>query len=233
MTLEVQGVHASFPGWPPTLRGASLRLGRGESGFLLGPSGSGKSTLLRCIAGLHRPDAGSIRWDGEDLVPLPPHRRGVGMLFQDAALFPHLRAWQNVAFGLKYRGVPRREWRTEAEHWLAVCAFPGRGDARPHELSGGERQRVALARTLAARPRVVLLDEPLSALDRDLRDELGGRLRGILREQQVAALWVTHDRDEAFRLGDKVWALRDGVLDDAAPAGPAARHPAPARSGEP
>lgn len=212
MTLFLDDLRVTFPGWPPTLDGASLRLERGESGFLLGPSGAGKSTLLRCIAGLHTPDAGSIRWDDEDLLALPAHRRGVGMLFQEPALFPHLRVWQNVAFPLPYRGVARAAWRAEARHWLEVAAFTGRDEARVSELSGGERQRVALARALAAKPRIVLLDEPLSALDRELRDELGSRVKQVLREQQVAALWVTHDKDEAARLGDQVWVLKGGKV---------------------
>jgi ABC-type Fe3+/spermidine/putrescine transport system ATPase subunit len=211
MTLTVHDIRFTYPGWPPTLRGASLEVAAGESGFLLGPSGAGKSTLLRCIAGLESPETGVIQWDGEDLAGLPAHRRGVGMLFQDGALFPHLNAWRNVAFGLRYRGLPKTQHRAEALHWLGIVNLPlDKADSAVDELSGGQRQRVALARTLAAKPRIVLLDEPFGNLDRELRDELGPRVKGLLAEQRVAALWVTHDREEAFRLGDRVWCMADG-----------------------
>lgn len=211
MTLEARGLRFTYPGWPETLKGVDLRVAPGESGFLLGPSGGGKSTLLRCVAGLERAYEGSVRWEGRPLDALPPHARGVGMLFQESALFPHLPVWRNVAFGLRYRGVARRDERAEAERWLDLVDLRGKAEAAVNELSGGQRQRVALARTLAAKPRVVLLDEPLSALDRPLRDELGPRVRDLLRAQGVAALWVTHDEEEARRLGDKAWRLVDGI----------------------
>jgi len=218
VTLEVRGVRYTYAGWPETLSGVDLTIEEGESGFLLGPSGGGKSTLLRCIAGLLEGYQGRVLWDGERIDALPPHRRGVGMLSQEPALFPHLVAWRNVAFGIRYRAqrsahsertLPHGE-RAESARWLALVGLAHKADAPVDELSGGERQRVALARTLAAKPRVVLLDEPLSALDRSLRDELGPRVRDLLREQRVAALWVTHDEAEAQRLGDKVWRLVDG-----------------------
>ncbi|MEA3144305.1 MAG: iron(III) transport system ATP-binding protein [Thermoplasmata archaeon] len=208
MTLTVRGLRFTYPGWPPTLQGASLEVPAGESGFLLGPSGSGKSTLLRCVAGLETPDAGAILDDGRDLAAVPTHRRRVGMLFQDGALFPHLNVWRNVAFGLS--ATPRRQQRAEALEWLRLVGLEEKADARVDQLSGGQKQRVALARTLAARPRIVLLDEPFGNLDRALRDELGPKVRDLLREQGVVALWVTHDRDEAMRLGDRVWDLVDG-----------------------
>jgi ABC-type Fe3+/spermidine/putrescine transport system ATPase subunit len=151
-----------------------------------------------------------VRWGTEALDGLPPHRRRVGMLFQEPALFPHLTAGQNVAFGLRYRGVPRAQEQAEAARWLERVGLAPRAGARVDALSGGERQRVALVRTLAARPRIVLLDEPFSALDRDLRDELGPWVKGLLAEQGVAALWVTHDRDEARRWGDRAWELVEG-----------------------
>lgn len=210
MTLRVRGLTYTFPDWPPTLRGVDLDVAPGESAFLLGPSGSGKSTLLRCIAGLETPQAGSVAWGSERIDSLPPHERGVGMLFQEPALFPHLDVRRNVAFGLRYRGVARVDERAEAARWLALVRLGHKADARVDELSGGERQRVALARTLAARPRVVLLDEPLSALDRELRDDLGARIKALLAEARVAALWVSHDEEEARRLGDHVWRLLDG-----------------------
>lgn len=214
MSLHVDGVAFAYEGYEPTLKEVTLSVPAGESGFLLGPSGGGKSTLLRCIAGLETAYTGSVRWNDEPLDDLPPHRRGVGMLFQEPALFPHLRAWQNVSFGLRYRGVARRDERAEAMRWLDLVDLGQKAEARVDELSGGQRQRVSLARTLAAKPRVVLLDEPLSALDRELRDELGPRVRSLLAKQGVAALWVTHDAEEARRLGDHVWRLVDGKATD-------------------
>ncbi len=208
--LRVQDLRFAFTGWPPTLRGASVEVPAGESGFLLGPSGCGKSTLLRCIAGLEQPEAEGVWWGDEALDGMPPHRRRVGMMFQEPALFPHLSVWRNVAFGLRYCGVSRLDEKAEALRWLGEVGLADRATAGVDELSGGQRQRVALARTLAAKPRVVLLDEPFSGLDRDLRDELGPHVKQILHGQGVAALWVTHDREEAFRLGDRVWQLADG-----------------------
>lgn len=194
------------------MRGLDLEIPSGETGFLLGPSGGGKSTALRCIAGLERDYQGRVLWNEQPLDPLPPHKRSVGMLFQEPALFPHLDAWRNISFGLRYAdpASPRKQHREEAMKWLRVVGLEEKVDARVDQLSGGQRQRVALARTLAAKPRIVLLDEPLSALDRELRDELGPRVRDLLREQGVAALWVTHDEDEARRLGDRIWRLVDG-----------------------
>jgi ABC-type Fe3+/spermidine/putrescine transport system ATPase subunit len=154
---------------------------------------------------------------GADLTDRPVHERRIGLLFQEPTLFPHLRAWQNVAFGLRYGGVPRAERRATANDWLARVRLAGRADARSDELSGGERQRVALARTLAVRPRAVLLDEPLSALDRDLRVVLGADIKALLHAEGVPAIWVTHDAEEAQRVGDEARSLQDGRLGDAAP----------------
>lgn len=210
MTLRVRGLRFQYPGWEPTLVGVDLDVEPGESAFLLGPSGAGKSTLLRCIAGLERAYDGSVSWNDERLDALPPHRRGVGMISQEPALFPHLPVWRNVSFGMRYHGVAPRDERSQALAWLELVGLARKADARVDELSGGERQRVALVRTLAARPRVVLLDEPLSALDRPLRDELGPRVRDLLRRERVAGLWVTHDEDEARRLADRIWRLDQG-----------------------
>ncbi len=218
--LDVHDLHFAYDD-RPVLQGASLHVPAGQSGFLLGPSGSGKSTLLRLVAGLEAPAAGRLRLGDDDLAELPTHRRRVGMLFQEPALFPHLNVWHNVAFGLPYRGVARSERRREALRWLEVVGLAARADEEVDELSGGQRQRVALARTLAARPRAVLLDEPFSALDRALRDELGPRVKDLLSAQGVAALWVTHDEPEAFALGDRVWRLVDGRCETAVDAGPA------------
>lgn len=212
MSLAVRDLRFTYEGWPPTLLGADLEVRRGELAFLLGPSGSGKSTLLRCIAGLERSYQGTISLDGEPLDHLPPHRRGVGMLFQEPALFPHLTVAKNVGFGLRYHGTSRARERKDTLQWLELVGLAAKADARVDELSGGQRQRVALARTLAARPRAVLLDEPLSALDQALREDLGVRIREILRREGIPALWVTHDEDEAERLGDRVWRLEQGKV---------------------
>ena len=210
MSLEVRALRYTYEGWPATLRGVDLRVEPGELAFLLGPSGGGKTTVLRCIAGLERGYEGSVLLDGAPLDAKAPHERGVGMLFQEPALFPHLPVWRNVAFGMRYRGVPRREERSQALEWLRLVELAEKADAAVDALSGGQRQRVALARTLAARPRAVLLDEPLSALDQALREELGARIRDLLRREKVPALWVTHDESEARRLGDRVWRLAEG-----------------------
>ncbi|MEA3166851.1 MAG: putative spermidine/putrescine transport system ATP-binding protein [Thermoplasmata archaeon] len=210
MSLRVDGLSFTFPGWPPTLRQLTLEVPAGRSGFLLGPSGAGKSTLLRCIAGLEHGYEGRVLLDGQALEPLPPHRRGIGLMLQETALFPHLTVAGNVAFGLPYRGVPRRQRRQEALHWLGLVGLAERADAAVDELSGGQRSRVALARTLAARPKAVLLDEPLSGLDAVLRLDLGTRLKALLAAQGVPALWVTHDETEARRLADVAWRLVDG-----------------------
>ena len=210
MSLHVHGVAYTFPGWPPTLAGVDLEVQGGQSGFLLGPSGAGKSTLLRCIAGLQPGYTGRILLGGHAIDALPPHRRRVGMMFQEPALFPHLDVAGNVAYGLRHRDVPRRDRRPEALRWLDLVGLADRADAAVDELSGGQRSRVALARTLAAKPRAVLLDEPLSGLDPELRRDLGQRVKALLAEQGVPALWVTHDPEEARRLGDVAWRLEAG-----------------------
>lgn len=217
MSLAIENLTYTYPGWPATLRGVTLAVQPGTSAFLLGPSGCGKSTLLRCIAGLEPAYTGHIRLDGLALDALPAHQRGIGLMFQEPALFPHLDVGQNVAFGLRYRPDFARGWagrrareRAEAQHWLDLVGLGDRAEAQVDELSGGQRQRVALARTLAAKPRAVLLDEPLAALDADLRVDLGQRVKDLLAQQGVPALWVTHDEDEARRLGDAVHRLVQG-----------------------
>jgi thiamine transport system ATP-binding protein len=210
MSLRVAGLGYTYPGWPPTLRGVDIEVPDGKSGFLLGPSGSGKSTLLRCIAGLEGGYSGEVQVAGARVDGVPAHRRGVGLLFQEPALFPHLDVAGNVAFGLRYVGVPAAERHAEVARWLTLVGLADRASAAVDELSGGQRSRVALARALAARPRAVLLDEPLSGLDAELRRDLGARLKALLAAQGVPALWVTHDPDEARRLGDLAWRLEAG-----------------------
>lgn len=181
----------------------------------MGPSGCGKSTLLRCIAGLESLQRGRILWAGEPVQHLAPHHRRMGMMFQEPALFPHMNVLENVAFPLRYRGIPRKNRSREAQHFLTLVQMDKHANDDVSKLSGGQRQRIALARALAAKPRAVLLDEPFSALDRELRDQLGDRVKRVLAEENIASLWVTHDHAEAHRLGDVVWEMRDGCLHNA------------------
>lgn len=204
--LEVRDVAVAFDD-TPVLTGASLTIEHGEVVALLGPSGSGKSTLLRAIAGIVAPDAGSIFLDGVDLGPIPIHRRGVGMVFQDNQLFPHRSTIDNVAFGLKMQGVARGERNTTASAWLERVGLSGMEGRTVTELSGGEAKRVALARTLATDPTVVLLDEPLTGLDRELHDRLAIDLHELLRAHRITAILVTHDADEADMIADRNLAL--------------------------
>ena len=199
--LDVVDVTVSF-GTTDVLRHTSLTVERGDVVALLGPSGCGKSTLLRVVAGIIRPDAGTVLIDGVDVSALPTHRRGIGMVFQDNQLFPHRSTRDNVAFGLAMAGMARRERRSIADEWLDRVGLPGFGDRSVTDLSGGETKRVALARTLATRPAVVLLDEPLTGLDRELHDRLANELRDILHDAQATALLVTHDAEEADTVAD-------------------------------
>jgi thiamine transport system ATP-binding protein len=194
-----------------------LTVADGEVLALLGPSGCGKSTLLRAVAGLEPPSAGVIGWDGTDLADVPVHRRGFGLVFQDGQLFPHRDVAGNVAFGLRMRRVPAKERLARVEELLALVGLAGYERRRVTELSGGEQQRVALARALAPRPRLLLLDEPLSALDRALREQLAMDLAGMLRVAGATALVVTHDHDEAFTLADRVAVMRSGRITQTGP----------------
>lgn len=204
----MRDVSVSF-GQTRVLDHASLRIEAAEVVGLLGASGSGKSTLLRVIAGIIRPDAGRVELDGRDVTAVPTHRRGVGMVFQDNQLFPHRSVADNVAFGLKMDGVGRAERRRRSAEWLARVNLEGLDDRSVAGLSGGEAKRVALARTLVTGPAVVLLDEPLTGLDRELHDRLAEDLAGILRQTGMTTLLVTHDRDEADAVCDRTVALSD------------------------
>ncbi|WP_370288584.1 ABC transporter ATP-binding protein [Nocardioides sp.] len=191
---------------------ATLAVGDGEVLAVLGPSGCGKSTLLRAIAGLEPVAAGTIAWDDADLAGVPTHRRGFALMFQDGQLFDHLSVAANVGYAPRLRGAARRRVRGEVDDLLELVGLAGYGERLPRTLSGGERQRVALARSLAARPRLLLLDEPLSALDADLRVRLADDLRRILRDAGTAAVLVTHDHDEAFAVADRLAVMRGGRL---------------------
>ena len=207
MLLEIAHIFKSFPDLP-VLHDLSLTADEGEIVCLLGPSGCGKSTLLRIIAGLEMPDAGQVAFDGQDLAGVPPHRRHFGLMFQDYALFPHKDVAGNVAFGLRMARLPASEISARVREMLALVGLSGTEQRRVTELSGGEQQRVALARSLAPGPRLLMFDEPLGALDRALREQLMNDLRAILKQVCVTALYVTHDQEEAFAIGDRVAIMR-------------------------
>jgi spermidine/putrescine transport system ATP-binding protein len=209
--LELIDIHKSYEG-EPLLRGISFTVAMGETVCLLGPSGSGKSTLLRMIAGLEPLEQGQVRWDGEDLASVPAHKRGFGLVFQDYVLFPHLDVTENVAFGLRMQNLPTPEIRKRVVEILETVNLTGFEDRRVTELSGGEQQRVALARALAPHPRLLMFDEPLGALDHNLRQQLMDELRHILHISRVPAIYVTHDQEEAFTLADRVLLLHDGAI---------------------
>jgi thiamine transport system ATP-binding protein len=176
----------------------------------MGPSGSGKSSLLRIVAGLDRPDRGTVAWDGEDISATPPHLRRFGLMFQDYALFPHRTVAENVAFGLRMRNWDADRTAARVDEMLDLVGLAGFGGRRIQGMSGGEQQRVALARTLAPSPRLVMLDEPLGSLDRELRDRLAAETRAVFTTLGVTAIYVTHDHEEAFATGDRVAVLRAG-----------------------
>ena len=190
----------------------NLELADGEIVALLGPSGCGKTTLLRLIAGLSRPDQGTIRYDGHDMAAVPPHERGFRMMFQEFALFPHRSVAQNVAFGLEIQKAPAHLIDARVAEMLALVGLEGYGARDVEALSGGERQRVALARSLAATPRLLMLDEPLGALDRGLRQRLLLDLAQILRRIRVSTLFVTHDQQEAFGVADRIAVMAAGRI---------------------
>ena len=189
-----------------------LEIGAGEFFVLLGPSGSGKTTCLRLIAGFERPTAGRIWIFGEDATAAPPYRRPVNTVFQDYALFPHLNVRDNVAYGLMVRGDAKAARRKSADEALALVALDGFGDRKPSELSGGQRQRVALARALVMQPKVLLLDEPLGALDLKLREQMQGELKTLQRQLGIAFVFVTHDQGEALSMGDRVAVFDRGRI---------------------
>ena len=216
--LRAHELAKSFPGADePVVAGLSFALERGEILVLVGPSGCGKTTTLRMLAGLEAPDAGTIRL-GDRLLDgpgthVPPERRRIGLVFQDYALFPHLTVWQNVAFGL--RSLPRRERARRTARALRLADLEGFDARRPHDLSGGQQQRVAVARAIAPAPEVLLLDEPFSNLDADLRRGTRQQIRELVRELGMGAVLVTHDQDEALAMGDRIAVLAHGRIQQA------------------
>ncbi|MGO4256583.1 ABC transporter ATP-binding protein [Marmoricola sp. RAF53] len=209
--LDVRGLTVRF-GPTTAVDDVDLVVPAGSVTAVLGPSGSGKSTLLRAVAGLEVPTAGTIAYDGRDLAGTPTHRRGFALMFQDGQLFSHQSVGRNVAYPLRLRRRPRAEVAARTAELLDLVGLAGYADRMPSTLSGGERQRVALARALAVEPRLLLLDEPLSALDRELRERLAGDLHDILRTAGTTALLVTHDHEEAFAIADRMVVMRAGEV---------------------
>lgn len=213
--LSVRDLSFAYPGGTPVCSELSFALAEGEIGCLLGPSGCGKTTVLRLIAGLETPSAGDVMLGGRTLVGhgtnIPCEARGIGMVFQDYALFPHLTVTANVAFGLNH--LLRGERQSRVNALLAAVGLAGFGAQYPHELSGGQRQRVALARALAPEPALMLLDEPFSNLDTELREKLSHEVRAILKAQGTTALMVTHDQHEAFAMADRIGVMYQGRLE--------------------
>lgn len=190
----------------------TLTVEDGEFFALLGPSGSGKTTILRLIAGFIEPDTGNIRIGGLDMSGVPPEKRDIGVVFQNYALFPHLTAWENVAFGLTVRRLPKREVHKRVEEALELVELQGLGDRYPRQLSGGQQQRVALARALVVKPRVLLLDEPLGALDKKLRTQMQVELRQLQQSLKITTIFVTHDQEEALTLADRIAVMDKGRI---------------------
>ncbi|MFK0296555.1 ABC transporter ATP-binding protein [Streptomyces sp. NPDC090442] len=214
-SVELSGLHRRF-GPTIALDGLDLTARPGELLALLGPSGCGKTTALRMLAGFEEPDAGRILVDGQDITPVPAHRRDAGMVFQSYSLFPHLNALDNVAFGLRMRKVPAPQRRARATELLELVGLPDKGNRFPHQLSGGQQQRIALARALALRPRVLLLDEPLSALDAKVRLTLREEIRRVQQELGITTVFVTHDQQEALSMADRVAVMRAGRMEQCA-----------------
>lgn len=207
--LEISGLHICY-GDVVALAGFDLSVAHGEAVALLGPSGWGKSSVLAAVTGIVTPLAGTIKWNGADLLPIPIHERGIGMMFQDHALFPHRDVSANIAFGLRMQKQPKDTISSRVDEMLDLVGMSGYGSRRIEELSGGQRQRVALARALAPEPELLLLDEPLGALDRELRDRLAVDLRKIFTATGTTVLYVTHDRFEATVVADRVITVGQG-----------------------
>jgi putative spermidine/putrescine transport system ATP-binding protein len=215
VAISLQRLSKSF-GPVTAVDDIDLDIEDGEFFSMLGPSGSGKTTVLRMIAGFETPTSGTVRLGGEDVTDAPPFARDVNTVFQDYALFPHMSVLENVEYGLRVKHVARAERRERAQQALQTVRLPEHGDRRPHQLSGGQRQRVALARALVNRPKVLLLDEPLGALDLKLRREMQLELKQMQREVGITFLFVTHDQEEALTMSDRIAVFRDGAIEQVA-----------------
>ena len=212
-SVRIEACGKTFADGTHALEPATLDIARGETLVLLGPSGCGKTTMLRIIAGLELPDAGGkVLFDGKDMTAVPIERRNVGMVFQSYALFPNMTVSDNIGYGLKIRGVPNKERAERVAELVALTNISGLENRRIDQLSGGQRQRVALARAVAIRPGILLLDEPLTALDAALRDRLRGELNRLLRALGITTIYVTHDQSEAMELGDRVVVMQKGAI---------------------
>jgi len=209
--LEVGNITKDYEG-KPLLKGVSFTVKAQETVCLLGSSGSGKSTLLRIICGLEPADSGSVFWQGRDLAEVPVHKRNFGLMFQDYALFPHKNVFDNVAFGLRMHNLPAPEIKTRVDTALKQVDMQAFGNRRVTDLSGGEQQRVAFARAIAPQPELLMLDEPLGALDRTLREQLMHDLRRMLHDTGIPAIYVTHDQEEAFAIADRLLLLHEGRI---------------------
>jgi len=209
--LSIQGLHKSY-GSTSIFTDINCEIAKGEFITLLGPSGCGKSTLLRCIAGLTGVNGGQVLLDGEDLVPVAPQKRGIGMVFQSYALFPNMTVQQNVAFGLRMQKVKSSEAEQRVKEVLALVELNDFANRYPPQLSGGQCQRVALARSLVTRPRLLLLDEPLSALDARIRKHLREQIRNIQQEMGLTTIFVTHDQEEALVMSDRIFLMNAGKI---------------------
>jgi putative spermidine/putrescine transport system ATP-binding protein len=214
--IRLAGLAKSY-GAVDAVRDVDLEVAAGEFFTLLGPSGSGKTTTLRLIAGFERPDAGVIELQGSDVSQVPPYSRNVNTVFQDYALFPHMTVHENVEYGLRVKKVPKRDRARRASEALEMVRLSGYGDRRPGQLSGGQRQRVALARAIVNRPAVLLLDEPLGALDLKLRQEMQVELKQIQQEVGITFVYVTHDQEEALTMSDRLAVFNDGGIEQVGP----------------
>jgi thiamine transport system ATP-binding protein len=211
VSLRIDNLTVLYNG-APAVSGLALDIASGEQFAVMGPSGSGKSTLLRFIAGLTAAQSGTLIIDGEDMAEIPAHRRTVGLMFQDYALFPHMTVAENVAYGLRMAGMPSADRRDRSKWLLNLVGLAGFDSRRPLTLSGGEQQRVALARTLAPEPSVILFDEPLGSLDVSLRESLLTEMRSILDTVGATSIYVTHDRAEAFAFSDRMAVMHNGAI---------------------
>ena len=210
--IQFEHISKSFGG-NKVLSDVSLHVEKGKLVTLLGPSGCGKSTLLRCLAGLESSDSGRILLDGEDITDRQPSERKVSMVFQQYSLFPNLNVYDNIAFGLKINKTPKKQLRTMVEEMMAMVELQGKEHAYPRQLSGGQQQRVALARSLVTQPKVLLLDEPLSAIDAKLRKSLQHRIQQIQRALNITCVFVTHDQDEAILMSDIIHLMNHGTIE--------------------